>query len=152
MPTAQQARDYRTKQNRLAAKTIDERLIQTVVHRFYERARADPVTGPVFERQVEDWPAHLSKMCDFWSSGILRTGRYRGRPTLAHQRVGGIRTEHFNRWLELFAQTVHELCDPQQADVFMDLAGRMGLAMTKMLNLDPPAEGSVAAAQPEFSE
>ena len=28
----------------------------------------------------EAWPRHLGKMCDFWSSTLLRTGRYDGRP------------------------------------------------------------------------
>ena len=64
---------------------ITEEMIETVVHGFYDRIRIDPALGPIFNRVIpaEAWPAHLSKMCDFWSSVMLMSGRFHGAPCRA---------------------------------------------------------------------
>jgi truncated hemoglobin YjbI len=54
---------------------IDEPMIQLLVHTFYAFVRADPLLGPVFNRSILDWDAHLDKLCAFWSSVTLTTGR-----------------------------------------------------------------------------
>ena len=41
---------------------------------FYGAARGDEVLGPLFER-VDDWEAHIVRICAFWSSVTLMTGR-----------------------------------------------------------------------------
>jgi hemoglobin len=103
---------------------IDEAMIQRVVHGFYGRARHDPLIGPVFERQVEDWDAHLARMCDFWSSVTLMTGRYHGQPMAKHLPLP-VDTPHFDRWLEIFAATARDLCPPAAAALFIDRAYRI---------------------------
>ncbi len=58
---------------------LDDALIGTLVTRFYTRVRQDPALGPIFEiRLAGRWDAHLDTMVAFWSSVILRTGRYGG--------------------------------------------------------------------------
>jgi hemoglobin len=99
---------------------VTERMIHTVVHRFYDRVRADPLLQPVFAREIGgDWDAHLAKMCDFWSSVLLMTGRFKGTPMATHARLAEIGDGHFARWLELFRQTVEETCPPQAAALFV---------------------------------
>lgn len=67
---------------------IDEALIERLVNAFYARVRRDPRLGPIFEQNLSaDWPTHLGRMCRFWSSVILKTGRYKGRPVPAHLRL-----------------------------------------------------------------
>jgi hemoglobin len=57
-------------------------------------------------------------MCDFWSSVLLATGRFRGNPVGAHRAVPGIAPEHFDRWIELFqATSVEVLPEPLAVDV-----------------------------------
>src|SRR3546814_7103330 len=63
---------------------IDEAMIEDLVHRFYARVREDALLGPVFEERVADWGSHLQRMCSFWSSVALMTGRYHGRPMEKH--------------------------------------------------------------------
>jgi hemoglobin len=106
---------------------LDERMIHDVVHGFYDRIRADDVLGPIFNGVIreEDWPKHLQKMCDFWSSGFLRTVRYTGRPLQPHLVIPDIGEEHFRRWLTLFRDTVHATCPPAVADLFMHRAIRI---------------------------
>ncbi len=106
---------------------LDEAMVHAVVHGFYDKIRADELLAPIFNRFIapEAWPPHLAKMCDFWSSLLLRTGRYDGRPLPAHLAIPGIGEEHFRRWLTLFRETVGDLCPPEVAGLFMDRALRI---------------------------
>lgn len=98
---------------------VSEGMIRALVYTFYAKVRRDPELGPIFERAIgPDWNVHLAKMCDFWSSVMLMSGRYKGNPILAHMRQKAIRRSHFERWLELFRQTALETCPPQAALAF----------------------------------
>jgi len=103
---------------------IDAAMIERLVHQFYQKARRDPLLGPIFQANVRDWDAHLARMCDFWSSVALMSGRYHGQPMAAHLPLP-IDTPHFNRWLELFAATAHEVCPPAAAAHFIERAHRI---------------------------
>jgi hemoglobin len=115
---------------------IDAAMIETLVRAFYSRARLDPLIGPIFERHVGDWDAHMSRMCEFWSSVALMSGRYHGQPMTAHLPLP-IDTPHFDRWLEIFAHTARDVCPPAAAAHFIDRAYRiadsleMGIATQK---------------------
>jgi hemoglobin len=61
-------------------------------------------------------------MCDFWSSVMRMTGRYKGNPMIAHMRLKTVRPEHFERWLTLFRETACELCEPDVAALFVGRA------------------------------
>jgi hemoglobin len=100
---------------------VTEEMIHDLVHGFYAKIRTDPALGRIFNRQIRDeqWPEHLGKMCDFWSSVMLATGRYGGAPMPAHIRIPDIRPTHFARWLHLFGQTAREVCPPQAAEAFI---------------------------------
>ena len=65
-------------QDNAARLGIDEAFISRLVETFYARVRADRNLGPIFERVVDDWPAHLAKLKDFWASGggIIRSGSF----------------------------------------------------------------------------
>lgn len=106
---------------------LDEEMIRAVVHGFYARIREDALLGPIFDGAIapDDWPVHLAKMCDFWSSTLLRTGRYDGRPLPPHLAIPGLGEAHFRRWLTLFRETVRRLCPPEIASLFMDRALRI---------------------------
>ena len=99
---------------------VTEEMIHDVVHTFYATIRTDPALGPIFNRVIgENWDAHLAKMCDFWSSVLLMTGRFEGNPMAKHVEVGGLRPTHFARWLHLFRQTVEKLCPEPAAAMFV---------------------------------
>lgn len=103
---------------------INEALIRTVVEYFYARVRSDKELAPLFGG-IADWPAHLARMCDFWSSITLITGAYKGDVIGAHLSLPGLTDRHFHRWLELFAITIRKHCTPEQAAVFSSRALRM---------------------------
>ena len=106
---------------------LDEDLIRAVVYRFYDYIRADPLLAQVFNQRISaaEWPVHLEKMCDFWSSSLLRTDRYNGRPLPPHLNIPELDDAHFERWLSLFHQTVDELCEGETRTIFFDLARRI---------------------------
>jgi hemoglobin len=99
---------------------ITEDMIGELVHAFYAEVRRDPDLGPIFDRAIgAGWDAHLAKLCDFWSSVLLMTGRFKGSPMAAHARIPDIRPSHFARWLGLFCLTAGRLCPPPAAALFV---------------------------------
>ncbi len=100
---------------------IDEAMIHRLVHAFYDRIRADEVLGPIFSARIADWTPHLERMCAFWSSVTLMTGRYHGRPMQAHAPLP-IDASHFDRWLGLFADTANDVCPAPAATYFIERA------------------------------
>lgn len=104
----------------LAQHPIDEDMIRALVHGFYGRVRQDEMIGPIFNEVIgEEWDAHLAKLCDFWSAGMLQTRRFNGRPMAAHLRLKDIRPEHFECWLALFRQTARDVCPEDAANLFI---------------------------------
>lgn len=103
---------------------INDTMIHTLVHEFYARALRDPLIGPVFESKVQDWDRHLERMCAFWSSVALMSGRYHGHPMVAHLPLP-IESSHFDRWLEIFAETARDICPPAAAFHFLECAFRI---------------------------
>jgi hemoglobin len=114
---------------------VSEEDIKNLVQHFYAAAQTDALLGPVFQTEVADWDAHLEKMGDFWSSVVLRTGRYAGRPIQAHQTISGLTEAHFARWLVLFEASVHTTIHEEAAPLFLEGAERMGRSMTKILEV-----------------
>ena len=92
---------------------------------FYGRIRQDEMLGPVFNNAIHDWEPHLMKMCDFWSSVMLTTGRYKGQPMRAHLKLKTVTPKHFDRWLMLFRETAEEVCDAETAERFIEKAARI---------------------------
>ncbi len=108
--------------------SIDEDSIHALVHGFYDKVMADPDLVAIFGREItrEQWPAHLEKMCAFWSSVLLRSGRYDGRPMRPHLTIPDIEDRHFQRWLTLFAATARQVFDERDANGVIATAERIG--------------------------
>jgi hemoglobin len=123
---------------------IDEALIEKVVRAFYVRVRQDALIGPVFDARISEWEPHLQRMCAFWSSVCLMSGRYHGQPMRAHLPLP-VDARYFDRWLALFEATAREVCPPRAADFFIDRAHRIaqslefGIAAARGIVLDKGA-------------
>lgn len=112
---------------RLIPAELDEAMVSAVVQDFYARVRRDALIGPVFNRIIpeERWPHHLATITDFWSSMLLGTGRYAGRPMGKHLGIPELTDAHFARWLKLFRATAEAHCPPEVAALFVDRAERI---------------------------
>jgi hemoglobin len=117
---------------------ITESGIAALVDRFYARVRRDPTIGPLFNAAIDDWDAHLATLRDFWSSVMLTSGRYKGHPMAAHLKHP-IRPEFFTRWLELWAETAHDLFAPELAEQFCLKANRIAESLKLALYFRPGA-------------
>ncbi|MCL4767026.1 MAG: group III truncated hemoglobin [Hyphomicrobiaceae bacterium] len=115
---------------------ITEPMIRDLVGTFYARVRQDSLLGPIFNAEVEDWGDHLARLCAFWSSVTLMTGRYKGKPVPAHARLPGISNRHFAHWLALFAETALEVCPPAAAGLFIDRSQRIAQSLQLAIALD----------------
>ena len=103
---------------------IDEALIERLVRTFYGRVQQHELLGPVFAAKISDWDDHLARLCAFWSSVVLMTGRYHGRPMQKHLGLS-IEGRHFDAWLNLFEATALEVCPRKAALHFIDRARRI---------------------------
>ena len=102
-----------------------EEEITALVQRFYARVRQDARLGPIFETHIDDWDEHLAKLMDFWSSILLRSGRFSGAPMPKHAALPGLTQELFRHWLELFAQTLDEQPNERLAEQALAAARRL---------------------------
>lgn len=118
---------------------FDEIAIATLVDHFYEKVRRDSRIGPIFNAAVHDWDEHKRLLTSFWCSVALRAGSYRGNPMAAH-RPHPIRAEHFDRWLQLWAETCNEELDPADAERMLEFAQRIGRSLKYGLGLHPLAK------------
>ncbi|GMG84026.1 group III truncated hemoglobin [Paralimibaculum aggregatum] len=112
----------------MAETGLDEPRLRRLVHRFYDRVRADPMLGPVFAARIADWGPHLAKMEAFWSSVALMTGRYHGKPVERHADLP-VDWAHFERWLALFRETAAETCPPEGAALVIERAERIARSL-----------------------
>jgi truncated hemoglobin YjbI/tellurite resistance-related uncharacterized protein len=113
---------------------LEESQILPVLERFYERVRGDPMLGSVFA-VVADWPEHLQRLTEFWSSLMLTSGKYKGNPVAMHLiHADKIEPVMFERWLSIWRQTTDEMLPFPVAQEMQIKAGRiasrLNLALT----------------------
>jgi len=115
----------------LAVGGIAEARLRQLVDLFYGRVRGDPLIGPVFNGAIHDWPEHLEKLQAFWSSVMLTSGRYKGRPLPAHiKHKGAISPAAFERWLALWRQATEEVLPPSAAAAMQEKAARIAESLS----------------------
>lgn len=94
---------------------LQEEDVKTLVNKFYDKVRNDALLSVVFEPVIKDnWPVHLRKMTDFWSTILLYTRKYKDDPLPKHLPLL-VDKMHFERWLQLFNETIDELFEGQIA-------------------------------------
>jgi hemoglobin len=100
---------------------VDEAMIERLVHSFYAKIREDALLAPVFDARIRNWDLHLQRMCAFWSSVALMSGRYHGSPMTKHLPLP-VDAAHFDRWLALFEETARKVCPPEAEAHFVERA------------------------------
>ena len=90
--------------------------IVLLVNQFYHKVEQDELLGPVFERVIQgNWKPHLEKMYKFWETILLNNHTYKGSPFPPHTKLN-IGPEHFDRWVDLFEETIDEHFDGDKAN------------------------------------
>lgn len=87
--------------------TLDD--IKLMVDEFYGKIREDDKLANIFNGVIKDrWPEHLEKMYRFWQTVLLDEHTYYGSPFVPHAKLP-VGQPHFERWTDLFGETVDEL-------------------------------------------
>lgn len=108
--------------------------IKLLVDSFYTEIRKDDMLGIIFNQNIQDrWPEHLAKMYRFWQTLLLEEYTYDGRPFPPHAHLP-IGEQHFNRWLELFSQTLDNLFAGEKAEEAKWRAQKMSVMFQSKLN------------------
>jgi hemoglobin len=126
---------------------ITERRLRRLVSAFYARVRCDELLAPVFAEAVEDWPAHVALLTDFWSSVMLTSGRYKGNPVAAHAlHRAAITPAHFDRWLAIWREVTSMHMPASAAQALQAKADRIGESLQLALFFKmPPVRKGVSA-------
>ena len=86
--------------------------IELLVNAFYRKVTADPKIGFFFTEVMKvDWEKHLPKMYAFWETILFGQMSYKGNPMAVHFPVNALQAmekDHFERWLQLWRETVNE--------------------------------------------
>ena len=95
----------------VTTRDLDSRTqVHDMVVAFYRAVVFDDVLEPVFVEIAEvDWSSHIPRLVDYWCRVLLGDLAYRGAMFEAHQQVderAAFRPEWFDRWHELFVETV----------------------------------------------
>src|SRR5690606_34669062 len=105
--------------------------IKLLVDEFYTKVREDELIGGIFNDIIQNrWPEHLEKMYSFWQTVLLGEHTYSGKPFVPHLKMP-VEKEHFDRWLQLFFETVDRLYEGKKAE----LAKWQGNRMAEMFQL-----------------
>lgn len=103
--------------------------IEMLVNSFYDKVRKDDVIGYIFQQIIgNDWSHHLPIMYSFWETVLLNKAGYSGNPVKKHIEVdkkAPLQQEHYERWLQLWHETLDNLFAGEVAETAKIRAGAM---------------------------
>ena len=108
--------------------------IKEMVNSFYAKVQIDPLIGPVFHGIIKDnWGKHLDIMYRFWNSALFQVREYSGNPFATHATMC-LEKMHFERWLEIFFETIDSRFEGDVAEDAKFKAGIMASTFARRLN------------------
>src|SRR3954470_2194497 len=87
--------------------------LQRLLRHFYADVRQQSEIAPIFFAKIQDWPAHLETIADFWSNVTGGPVRY-DRPMPAKHFHLGLEARHFEVWLDLWRRNCRIYLAPQE--------------------------------------
>ncbi|MCR6719927.1 MAG: group III truncated hemoglobin [Chitinophagaceae bacterium] len=112
--------------------------IEQLIIRFYDKVKLDDTIGYIFNDIAKtNWEHHIPVIVDFWEGMLLDTTSYRRNAMDVHYQLHNkepFRKEFFDRWLQLFRETLDELYEGEKATLAWKRAkGIADLMAFKML-------------------
>ena len=87
--------------------------IELLLNTFYEKVKKDDTIGFIFNDIAKvNWEHHIPIICDFWETLVLDATSYTKNAMQVHyslNRIVPLEEKHFQRWLQLFSETIDEL-------------------------------------------
>lgn len=105
-----------------------------LVNTFYDKVKVDKELGPIFNKAIKDWPAHIVHLTNFWESQLFMKNVFSGNPLKKHvlvdkQNNHTITNEYFGIWLNYWLQTLDELFKGERTLLARNRARNMGTFM-----------------------
>ncbi|MFQ3224689.1 MAG: hemoglobin [Lentimonas sp.] len=96
-----------------------------LLRHFYADVRQHAEIAPIFAAKIEDWPAHLENIADFWSGLTGGPARYRGGMPWKHVPLK-LEEKHFVAWLGLWRRNCEAQLEPAEAAEMVAVAEKIG--------------------------
>ena len=110
--------------------------ISKLLHSFYADIRQHDEIGPIFRAQIENWPAHIAKITEFWSRVTGGPSTYTGDVPGQHLPLQ-LEKIHFDRWLELWDFNCKRHLKPREAAEMSALAHSIGRRLNQLVGKSP---------------
>jgi len=115
-----------------------EPLLKLLRH-FYADVRQHQEIAPIFAANIEDWPAHLEKIADFWSGMTGGPRLYAGGMPWKHVPLK-LEERHFAAWLELWRRNCRNHVGGAEAEELIVLAEGVGQRLRQILAMHGGAD------------
>lgn len=103
---------------------------------FYADVRQHQEIAPIFAAHIEDWPAHIEKIADFWSGVTGGPALYSGPMPFKHLSLG-LEERHFQAWLGLWARHCRARLAPAEAAELIMVAETIGQRLRHVAGVMP---------------
>jgi len=113
--------------------------IDKLVRLFYEQATKDELIGHYFTTVIPiDWNHHIPTIVSFWENILFSTGAYKGGMLFKHMNLdylSAFKTVHFDRWLDIWKETVDKLFEGERATEVKFRATNIAMIMQTKLGV-----------------
>ena len=126
--------------------SVDRPAVEAMVKDFYGAVLKDKMLGKIFVKALGNdlkggkWHEHHNTLYNFWMKTMTGISPYQGHPFPPHAFLGPLTREHFERWLELFHETVFRLFTPEIAQEFYTKANILAEQFMENLGVDEDDE------------
>ena len=115
--------------------------VQLLVRSFYNKVLEDEMLSHFFSYvKQHHWNKHLAVLDTFWNNVLFYSGDYYGNPLQVHTTLhhfSKLKNKDFDRWLQLFTETVDELFEGEKAELAKQRAMSIATIMRiKILHAD----------------
>ena len=116
--------------------------IESLLNDFYKKAFKDDLIGRFFTEVVPlNLETHLPLIADFWESVLLDGKGYRKNVMEIHRDISNkskIEKEHFDRWVQLFTESVDKFFEGTKANLAKQRAASIATMMNIKINYPNP--------------
>ena len=106
--------------------------LEHLLKHFYADVRQHAEIAPIFAANIDDWPAHLQKIADFWSGATGGPAHYRGPMPMKHIPLG-LEERHFQAWLDLWSRHCRAHLAPAAAEELIAVAETIGQRLRQIV-------------------
>lgn len=115
--------------------------LMRLLNHFYADVRQHQTIGPIFNRQIEDWPQHIEKIAVFWSQITGGPSAYPGGMPARHIPLG-LAEEHFQTWLGLWEANCRVWLAPDCAAEMIALAHQIARRLRQFCGVADPMQSA----------